>query len=46
MACLLIGAHDAAATARPAGQSALEPAVLEDLITGDQKRPLRGRPRT
>ncbi len=33
MACLLIEARDAAAAARQAGQSALEAAVLEDLVT-------------
>ena len=33
MAALLIGARDAAAAARLAGQPALEPAVLEDLLT-------------
>jgi hypothetical protein len=33
MAALLIGARDAAAAARIAGQTALDPAVLEDLLT-------------
>jgi hypothetical protein len=33
MAALLIEARDAAAAARLAGQSALEPAVMEDLLT-------------
>jgi transposase len=37
MACLLIDARDAAAAARQAGQSALEPAVLEDLVTRYRK---------
>ena len=33
MACLLIEARDAASSARQAGQSALETAVLDDLVT-------------
>ena len=33
MAALLIEARDAAAAARPAGQSALDAAVLDDLVT-------------